>query len=253
MGIRTNLATAGLLACLAFSTPASLWAADRGSGISEKEETALAARLSQARDLIDAHEPARAIKEHLDPVIARYEAAYADSKQRVYCATDAGEALIYSVLEAAAADQGKSTTADTIVIGPTWADAYLLKGFALVEMKDLPGARAAVELALGRSPQNPQYLSEMAYIRQGQGDSQAALELYGTAAEWAATIEDEKRKLSEAGRACRGQGYALIELGRIDDAEAKYKSCIELDPSDKRSMSELDYIAEVRARSGAKP
>jgi tetratricopeptide (TPR) repeat protein len=49
----------------------------------------------------------------------------------------------------------------------------------------------------------------------------------------------------------RARGYCLIELGRLDEAEAAYKRSLELEPDHGGAKSELDYIR--KARAGAQP
>lgn len=41
-------------------------------------------------------------------------------------------------------------------------------------------------------------------------------------------------------------GYALSEMGRLDEAEANYRECLKIDPKDKGAMNELLYIAQQR-------
>lgn len=154
---------------------------------------------------------------------------------------------MYSVRVAAAASSDPSLAkTETIVLGPNWAEAYLLKGFSLVELKDLEAAKAALQAAVALSPQNPQYLAELAYVTQMQGGSEEALALYRESADAAMLIADENRQRSHAGRACRGQGYALVELKRLDEAVAQYHQCLALDPGDRRSEGELQYIEGLR-------
>lgn len=49
----------------------------------------------------------------------------------------------------------------------------------------------------------------------------------------------------------RGRGFALTELGRLDEAEAAYKESLKLEPGNPRAEHELQYIAGLRA--GSKP
>ena len=49
----------------------------------------------------------------------------------------------------------------------------------------------------------------------------------------------------------RARGYCLIELGRLDDAEAAYNKSLELEPDHGGAKAELDYIR--KARAGAPP
>ena len=49
--------------------------------------------------------------------------------------------------------------------------------------------------------------------------------------------------------ALRGQGYILVELHRLDEAEAAYRKCMALVPDEPKSKAELGYIAEQRKKA----
>lgn len=49
----------------------------------------------------------------------------------------------------------------------------------------------------------------------------------------------------------RGRGFALIEMERLDDAEAAYKTSLKFAPGNELAKKELAYIASLQA--GAKP
>jgi tetratricopeptide (TPR) repeat protein len=51
----------------------------------------------------------------------------------------------------------------------------------------------------------------------------------------------------------RGRGFALTELGRLDEAEAAYTESLKLDPSSDRARHELAYIAGLRAGAPPQP
>jgi len=175
-----------------------------------------------------------------DEVIAGFAARYpAGSTQRVYCSRWQSHTLGY-LLSASVAGQ------DAIVIEPTWADAYLIKGFALVEMGQISAARDAVAMAVDLSPREPQYLSELGYTWQADKDWPRSLDLYQQAERAAASIEDPAQRNLETGRALRGQGFSLVELGRWDDAERAYLRCLEIDPKDRAAAGELEYVRAQR-------
>ena len=44
----------------------------------------------------------------------------------------------------------------------------------------------------------------------------------------------------------RGRGYALIELGRLDEAEAAYRESLTLEPDHGGALHELKYIADLK-------
>jgi tetratricopeptide (TPR) repeat protein len=52
-------------------------------------------------------------------------------------------------------------------------------------------------------------------------------------------------------RMLRGCGFALTELGRLDDAEQSYRDSLEAEPNNALAKNELAYIAKLRA--GASP
>lgn len=53
---------------------------------------------------------------------------------------------------------------------------------------------------------------------------------------------------SQVARALRGQGSALIELGRWDEAERAYQRSLELEPTSELALKELEFIREARVR-----
>ena len=45
----------------------------------------------------------------------------------------------------------------------------------------------------------------------------------------------------------RGRGFALTELGRLDESEKSYRDSLVAEPNNARALKELDYIARMRA------
>ena len=50
-------------------------------------------------------------------------------------------------------------------------------------------------------------------------------------------------------RKLRGQGYALVELHRLDEATGAYQGCLKLVPGEPKSLAELGYIQGLRAKA----
>jgi hypothetical protein len=44
----------------------------------------------------------------------------------------------------------------------------------------------------------------------------------------------------------RGEGYALVDLNRLDEAEAAYKESLKVDPDHGHALEELKFIESVR-------
>lgn len=212
-----------------------------GSTAGVEDESAWTQQVQQGFALIRGRQPERAVREYFEPVIAHYESRYGDSSTRYYCANSNGEALGYALL---AAKDGVSAR----VLGPAWATAYFFKGYALVELGNPDDARVWLEKALALSPWNWQFLVELGHVHQARHDWQAAMKAFSEALDHASlgTPED---LVGRKTRALRGLGFSLIELGRLDEAEAKFRAALELDPSDERSKNELLFIEQKRRQS----
>ncbi|MDT8757795.1 tetratricopeptide repeat protein [Sphingomonas psychrotolerans] len=203
------------------------------------EQVARNAKLGEAVAAIQSQKPAEATA-ILKPLLADYEKLYAGEKRKIYCAHDPQQALLY-MGQAAAAKQ------EAVAIEPGWCIALWARGFALIDQQQLDAAVPFLERAVALSPSHAHYLSELGYAYQSQKKWQLSYDLYSRAATAAALEEGDKRKRSLR-RAWFGMGFDLIELGRLDEAEALFKKCLELFPDDQKVKSELDYLREQRAK-----
>jgi Flp pilus assembly protein TadD len=191
-----------------------------------------------AAKLLQQGKPAEAI-DGIDKVIAHFEALRKDKTNVAYCARSPAESLIYL------AEAAKNNTA-TSVYGSAWCDAYFLRGYALIELGRNGEARAALERAVQLAPREAHYRSELAELYAREKNWNAALAAYDASAKVAEESVDKERKNAELGRALRGKGFVLVELGRLDEAEAMYRQCLALDPADKKAMNELRYVEQRR-------
>jgi tetratricopeptide (TPR) repeat protein len=181
---------------------------------------------------------------YYDRVIDHFSTAYPDPAGRIFCARSPAESLLYEMT-------ALSMNASVGVLGPTWADAYLLKGIALVELGRLDEARASLQAAVSLSPQDSQYNSELGYTLGQQQDFDKALAAYEAAEAAVEFTFPETARPQELGRALRGEGFVLTELGKLDEAEAKYRKSQVVDPEDKRAAHELEYIASLRKKGAS--
>jgi len=174
-------------------------------------------------------------------VIARLEKQYAGEKRHIYCGHEQAEVVLYLT---EAASKGE----EAIALAPMWADAWFFKSYALSELHRTAEAAAALDRAIALSPSHAHYLSERGYLYHQAKDWQHSLETYKAAEEAVKLIADKQGQIVERTRALRGQGYALVELGDLDAGEQKYQQSLALDPDDKMSRQELDYIKGLRAK-----
>lgn len=179
----------------------------------------------------------------LTEVIDKYEAMYGDKPVRVFCARGVGDALMYAAIGAESAEKDNVSTQ---VLGSAWSQAYWARAYAYTEMGRYVDARVELEKALALSPLDSQYKSELAFTYQPSAEWVKMLELYREAentAEFTATETDVPVLKCVA---LRGQGYALVELRRLDEATRAYQDCLKLMPDEPKSLAELGYIDGLR-------
>ncbi len=183
----------------------------------------------------------RAISEYFDKVIAYYEARYKDNPALVFSAQSPTQALLYAA-------SGAGAKRDTLVLDAVWADSHLARAYALSELGRVEEARKDLEAAIALSPMSSQYLSELAYTYQLDRNWEASLDQYRKAA-GAADMSAEASRKADLGRAWRGEAYGLVELGKLDEAQALYQKCLQLDRNDGKARNELEYIRELRKKT----
>jgi tetratricopeptide (TPR) repeat protein len=209
-------------------------------------DTQIEAFIRSARDTIDKGNPQVAITEYLDPIIESFEPLATTGNKRVFSATTLVETIFYSALGAAAADKQ-----ETLVLDGAWSSALHLKGFALIDQEKFEEAKQVLRHGIDIAPKNPWLWNELGAVYQTEMNWPEALSAYVEAAEAADLVydknsEDQKRTLT---RALRGQGFVLIETGKLKEAEALYRRCLKVDPDDRGAKQELAYIADLRKRA----
>jgi tetratricopeptide (TPR) repeat protein len=195
--------------------------------------------LQDARRFIDSKNPAAAIPK-CDEVIKAYKAYYGNRKEKVYCARSAPEEL--GALLKAAVDKNNA-----IALTSTRSDAYFMKAYALQDLHRLNEAKATLQQALKLSPLNSQYLSELGEIYTLERNWTQAMDAFKQA-EDNANLAPDVSKADELARARRGEGYVLVELGKFDEAEKKYRQCIAANPNDNKAQAELEYVREQKTK-----
>jgi len=229
-----HLLAASVLLCQSVPSRAGTENPSAASASARADEAEQQQHVDAAAKLLQRGKPAEAIDD-LDKVIAHFEALRKDKTDLAYCARSPAESLVY-LLEATV---GKTPAS---VYGPAACDAYFLRGYALVELGRNGEARAALERAVQLAPREAHYRSELAELYARERNWNDALAAFDASATVAEKSTEQDRKNAELGRALRGKGFVLVELGRLDEAEAMYRRCLALDPADKKAMNELRYV-----------
>ena len=192
---------------------------------------------SKGIDLLAQGKPAEAVAA-VDPVLASFDAQYPAGEKQVFCANGMEQTL--AVLLIASAGNKES-----IALAPTWCDALFTKGFALVDLQRLDEAGPYLQKAAEMAPLNAHYINEYAEWHKAKRHWQTAYDLFDKARSVIFYAPDAFKKPHEA-RSLRGMGFALIELGKLDEAEKMFKKSLKLMPGHPSALSELQYIKDLR-------
>jgi tetratricopeptide (TPR) repeat protein len=233
--IKFFLATAIALAAM---TPQALLAKSKSMPIEERD-----ARTTKAADFMASHKPADALKA-IEPVVAAYDKDNAKSKKTFYCARSVEE-------ESALRERALKMQQDAEIVKPNWCDALFIKGFVLIDLNRSKDAGPNLQRAATMAPLHSNMVSEYAEYQKSVANWPEAYRLFSQASD-AVEFTPDAIKIFAQGRAWRGMGFSLIELNRLDEAEAMFKKALTIDPNDARAKNELAYIAQVRAAKAPK-
>jgi tetratricopeptide (TPR) repeat protein len=135
-----------------------------------------------------------------------------------------------------------------VTVDNDWCDALLVKGYALNDLKRPKEAAEVLKTLVGHAPGNAQYLIEYAYTVRVNGELERALDLYKRAETVAAKVANRESAAHWRAVALRGQGFALSELKRWDEATKAYQRSFKYEPDNEIARNELKYIEENRPR-----
>ena len=170
-----------------------------------------------------------------------YEQQFKQPGTRYYSARTSAEKQAY-LKEAARGKQNAQVT------DANWGYAYFMQSYILIDMNQLEQAKHLLQQALALSPHNAQFRSELGHIYQSEKNWELSLSTFRQAADDAARYTPPEDKNFELARAWRGQGYALVELNRLDEAEALYRRCLALDKNDAKAAGELQYVRDLKSQ-----
>jgi tetratricopeptide (TPR) repeat protein len=210
-------------------------AADPPTTVSTGQEDQ--AQVDRASELIHSGKPAEAVA-LLDALIASQEAKRKNDPRQVYCARSPAESLSYG-LEAAKEKKA------AVVLPQSACYSIYLKGFALIDLKRSDEAKTYLDRVVAMAPSNAQFLGEVGEWYKSRRDWDNAWAFFERA-DRAAAVSPKDRQTFDKTRAMRGMGFILIERGKLDEAEALFRQCLQLNPDDDHAKKELAYIADQR-------
>jgi len=207
------------------------------------DDAAQERRLVDGVAIMKAGDPARALRDYFDPMIAANDQRIAAAGKKVYAARTPAESLAY-LLPAA------NSHISAVVYSSQMAYAHFMKAYVLIELHRDQEAKPELDAALLLSPLNAQILDEAGSWYQRQRDWDHALQSFQRAQDAAPLAPETSRNL-ELSAAWRGIGFVYVEQHRLADAEQLYLKCLELDAGDKRAANELSYVRERLQKEAA--
>jgi len=198
--------------------------------------------------LLQLKQPGAAIP-HFDSVITSFESRFHDPATAYFSARTQPESIYY-MMNAAKLTSGQKKKAE--VLTSEWAYAYYYKSYVLTELGRFSESINNLKRAIDLSPKNSQFISELAFLYQTQKSWTTALDLFNLSASAAMDYSPADIRDVELSKALRGVGYVDVELGRLDEAEAIYRNCLEINPNDAAASDELRYVSGLKASAGKK-
>lgn len=180
----------------------------------------------------------------LDRALARAPANYPAVERRgelvIVRAMDPGDAMVMSLMASVGAAK-ESRETQVVTQANVYPMIALILGSAAVERQDYAGAVAILDRGLALQPNDRFLLTERLAALQGLGRWQEALD-----AADAALASGDMLISSHPASLLRKRGFSLIELGRLDEAQAAYEESLKTEPDNAAALRELEYIGEQR-------
>lgn len=126
-----------------------------------------------------------------------------------------------------------------------YKECLQMRAFIASERRDFPAALAILSTIEAIAPVSAGTAAERGYILNQLGKSEEALLAYRQALS-VSTRYPSQRPLQPV--ALRGIGFALIELHRLDEAEATFQESLNVEPNNRVALNELAYIRDLRSR-----
>lgn len=158
-----------------------------------------------------------------------------------------------------------TAAAGEVLVGPDWPDAYFRRAYCQIELRQLADAEASLQAALQLMPDDVVYLCELGFIYQERHQWVPSINIFRRAQQTADRMwerpgyggtmtQPEGAPVMDLplvewrARSRRGIAFSLVELNRLDEAEAVLHECLRIKPGDEASQRELAAIANIRQR-----
>lgn len=139
-------------------------------------------------------------------------------------------------------DSAKESKPVRGVIDESYSKAYYYLAYIAVELNQFPAAHAALTKGLEIEPDSGTLLAEMGTLYQSAGSPADAVKAFKSVTALHNCVPNHVM-----GKAYRGLGVSLIDLGELDAAEQALNTSLKYSPNNPNATGELQYLARVRA------
>jgi len=127
-------------------------------------------------------------------------------------------------------------------VGNSYAKAYYYLAYIAVELNQFPVAMEALDRGLALEPDSATLLAERGTLYQSAESPREAVKNFRAATELKSCVTDDVM-----GKAYRGLGVSLIDLGDLDQAEQALNTSLKYSPDNPNALHELQYLVRMRA------
>lgn len=126
--------------------------------------------------------------------------------------------------------------------------AHYFLGFVYVAVSRPADALGVLERGRELEPSNPHFNFEIAQALLRSGQAENAMAFYDAVSEVGPHVSAAKLAVAK-----RGRGTALIDLKRLDEAQAAFRESLEHEPESALALNELIYIEQLKMGHQATP
>ncbi|MBB6250094.1 tetratricopeptide repeat protein [Nitrospirillum iridis] len=245
--LRPTILAVALLVCTACAGPAGTGVGPIAGPLPTADlspDPVLSKAMTEALLAVRAGDARRAVDGYFDPIVAAYEVRYAAIKEPLYCARTMAEATRYMQDALVHKRSARVVEAGLVV-------AYVYRARELMILGDPAKAEAGLLRARILAPANTAVLIQLGALYTALKKLPKALEAY-QAAVASFDLSPPRERALEAADAFNGLGGAYLALGRLDEAEATYRRCLEVLPGNGLAQLELNEVRRRQADAQAR-
>ncbi len=126
-----------------------------------------------------------------------------------------------------------------------YTETLQMKAYIAADKPDFPTALSILATIEKVAPASAGAAAQRGYVLNRLGQPENSLAAYEKARSLSTRYQSQRPYLAAA---LRGMGFALIELHKLDEAEAAFNDSLRIEPDNEGTLSGLAYIRDLRAK-----